>query len=69
MVRVERDGDVSGLWVLLSDDLLDLEREVVVYHGKREVFRGVPQRTLAALVQTARRGDPELTFDVRIPLR
>ena len=68
-VDVELEGDAAGLYVLLSEDLVDLAKEVVLRLNGDEVFRGVPERTLAALLATARRGDPQLTFDVRIPLR
>ena len=36
--------------------------------GAREVFRGVPERTLVALLSTGVRGDEKLMFDARIAL-
>ena len=62
------EADPAGLYVLLSDELLDLEAEVVVRLAGEEVYRGVPERSLAALVATGSRGDERLRFDVRIPL-
>ena len=67
-VRVTTLAEGAGLFVLLSDAMMDLEQEVVVFFNDAEVFRGVPERTLAALVSTGCRGDADLTFDVRIPL-
>ncbi len=60
-------GTTEGLWVLLDDELLDLSREVLVRVDGEVVYRGVPQRSLAALVSTARRGDERLTFEARVP--
>lgn len=67
-VRVTCDGDASGLSVLLDDELVDLDREVIVMLGGSEVYRGLPQRSLATLVRTAVRNDPQLVFSAEIPL-
>ena len=67
-VRVQCDGGAQGLCVLLDDALVDLDRPVAVFHGSTEVFRGLPQRTLATLVLTAARNDPALLFSARVPL-
>ena len=67
-VRVKCDQDPRGLAVLLDDELLDLDKEVVVLLGDKVVFRGKPQRTLATLVRTALRDDAQLMFSARIPL-
>jgi poly(3-hydroxybutyrate) depolymerase len=67
-IRVTVRGKSDGLYVLLNDELVDMDREVVVYEGAREVFRGVPERTLVALLSTGVRGDEKLMFDARIAL-
>ncbi len=67
-VHVTCDKSPKGLSVLLDDALLDLSREVVVTCNDEEVYRGLPARSLATLLMTGVRGDPDLTFDVRIPL-
>ena len=67
-VSVTCEGDPAGLEVLLDERLLDLEKEVVVRLAGAEVFRGKPARTLATVVKTALRGDPELVFAARVPL-
>jgi poly(3-hydroxybutyrate) depolymerase len=67
-IHVEVRGKSDGLYVLLNDELVDMKREVVVTAGAREVFRGVPQRSLVALLSTGVRGDERLMFDARIPL-
>jgi len=67
-VRVSADASPEGMWVLLDDELLDLDREVVVSFGGEEVWRGVPERALATLVLTGQRNDARLMFDARVPL-
>ena len=67
-VKVECPGDAKGLHVLLDPALLDLEKEVVVFLGEKEVFRGLAQLRLSTLVRTGVHGDPELTFSSRVPL-
>lgn len=67
-VRVRTEAGGAGLHVLLNDAMLDLGQEVAVFFNDAEVFRGVPERSLAALVSTGCRGDEDLTFDVRIPV-
>lgn len=61
-------GSPAGLRVLLDDELLDLGREVTITVGEREAFRGVPERSLAALVATGAHGDEARTYDVWIEL-
>ncbi|HKX46224.1 MAG TPA: hypothetical protein VJP77_05940, partial [Planctomycetota bacterium] len=68
-VAVRVDKPAPGLAVLLDDDLLDLDREVVARLNGEEVYRGVPERSLAVLVETGASGDPGLTFSARIDLR
>jgi len=68
-VRVTCDGDAAGLHVLLDDELLDLDRELVVKLNGSEVFRGLARRNLGALARTALRNDSALTFSASIALR
>lgn len=67
-VRVTGPIDGLGLCVLLDDELLDLDRDVVVRHDEEERFRGRAERTLVALLSSGASGDPRLTFDARIRL-
>ena len=67
-VRVTSDAPLTGMYVLLDDELLDLGQEVVVEANGDEVFRGVPEKSLAALVSTGATADLPRTYDVRIPL-
>jgi hypothetical protein len=48
--------------------VLPLERDIKVFFNDVEVFGGRPEHSLAAVLSTGARGDPELTFDARIPL-
>lgn len=45
-----------------------MDRDIKVFFDDREVFSGRPERSLAALLSTGARGDPELSFEARIPL-
>ncbi|HVS17218.1 MAG TPA: hypothetical protein VMT18_01370 [Planctomycetota bacterium] len=67
-VRVEVEGDASGLCVLLSEELLDVEREVALQLNGSEVYRGVPEPNLAVWLDTAADGDPGRTYSMRVPL-
>jgi pimeloyl-ACP methyl ester carboxylesterase len=67
-VHVTCDRDAKGLEVLLDERLLDCKREVAVTLDAREVFRGVPRRSLGALLLTSAGNDPGLVFAHRIPL-
>lgn len=55
--------------VLLNDELLDLDRPVVVACNGKEFFSGNVQRDANTLLETlVRRGDPNYAFPVRIPI-
>ena len=63
-------ADLDALAVLLDDRMTDLDRPVTVFLEGKKVFEGVPQRTLLALMRSARaRRDPELLFTARIDLK
>jgi poly(3-hydroxybutyrate) depolymerase len=67
-IRVTCPVNASGLWVLLGPELVDMEKEVTVLLNGEQVFHGVPQPSLAALLLTGVRGDPRLSFEARVPL-
>jgi pimeloyl-ACP methyl ester carboxylesterase len=67
-VRVTCDKHPRGLYVLVDETLLDPRKEIVVFLGDREVFRGLVRPSLAAIVATGARGDPELLYTRRVPL-
>jgi hypothetical protein len=53
----------TKLKLLLRDDMVNLEEEVTVRHGEREIWQGTAVRTIAALVSTlVDRGDPTAIF-------
>ena len=69
-VTCERDGkpvDPNGLRVLLDDRVLNMESEVILTINGKETFRGVPQRSLEALVLSCAHPDPALWFEAAIP--
>jgi dienelactone hydrolase len=67
-VRLECTSEVRGLSLLVDPAVLDPQREIVVLLGDKELFRGRAKRSLATLLATAVRGDPELTFDASVAL-
>jgi len=71
-ITVESAEGVHQVTLLLSDDLLDLDRPFKVSFEGRAVFQGVATRTVRVIDQTLReRADPRLTAAaaVRITLR
>jgi pimeloyl-ACP methyl ester carboxylesterase len=67
-VRVTCDKDTRGLYVLVDEELLDPKKELAVFLNEGEVFRGLARPSLATVVSTGARGDPELVYTSRIPL-
>lgn len=45
-------ADVEQLTVLLSDSFIDLDKPVVIRHGKTELFRGRVSRTIETMART-----------------
>ncbi|MSR62098.1 MAG: alpha/beta fold hydrolase [Planctomycetes bacterium] len=67
-VHVTCDKSTRGLYVLVDEKLLDPKKELVVFLGDKELFRGLPQPSLGVVVATGARGDTELAYSARIPL-
>jgi predicted esterase len=67
-VRIKTDADTKNLSVLLSSELVDLDKEFVIYVNDTETWRGTPKRRLEVLLATSRHGDPRLTFEAKIPV-
>lgn len=67
-IRVDCDQDPAGLSVLLDGRLVDMQEDVVIQAGDREVYRGVPERRLYVILMTAAGCDPGRVFEARIPL-
>ncbi|MCP3916334.1 MAG: polyhydroxyalkanoate depolymerase [bacterium] len=62
-LRIVESGGAKRLALRLDDDMLDLDQEVVVSDGERELFRGRVPRTIEVLARTlAERGDPRGVF-------
>ena len=69
MVPVTAGGQPGGPdYTFNYSQYLITNSEWVRFLNDAEAFRGLPTRSLAALVSTAVHGDPRRTFDVRIPL-
>lgn len=67
-VHVTCDRSTRGLYVLVDEKLLDPKKEIAVFLQDKEVFRGLVQPSLATILATGARGDPELVYSARIPL-
>ena len=63
-----RKASPAGLSVLLSPELLDITREVVVYLDEEEVYRGIPEPDFATGLLTGADGDAARTYNIRVPL-
>jgi pimeloyl-ACP methyl ester carboxylesterase len=77
---VRRDGqvftildakDVAKVRIRLDDSMCDLSKEVVVRRkdgdGERELFRGMPQRTIATIATTlGERDDPKAAYAAEV---
>ena len=69
-VRVETGGrELHGFTVYLDEEMLDLDEEVAVIVNDDEVFRGLLEPTLTALLSSAERGDPAYLFPYSIHLK
>ncbi len=66
-IEVTSEYRTEGLWLLLPEKLIDVDKEVVVRASGKEVWRGIPQRRLSTLLMTGVRGDEDLTFSARVP--
>jgi pimeloyl-ACP methyl ester carboxylesterase len=63
---VRADKAAYGVSLLLNEELVDMKRELLVRFNGKEVWRGVPARSLDVLVSTAVHGDERLMFEARI---
>ena len=66
-VAITCSAPTDGLWVLLDDRVLDLERAVTVTVNDVEVFSGIAEPSLATMLRTSRHPDPGLQFVTRVP--
>jgi hypothetical protein len=66
-IRIIEDGGAESLRIRLDDLMLDLDQDVIVEHGGRELFRGHVPRTLSTLRTTlGERGDPRGIFSAEV---
>jgi hypothetical protein len=78
LVIARRDGQVieitsaekvAKVLIRLDDRMADLDKAVRVTHAGKELFAGIPPRTVGVMVKTlAGRGDPRLVFDAEIEI-
>jgi hypothetical protein len=67
-VRVTLDKHPRGLYVLVDETRLDPKKEITVFLNDKEVWKGIPEPSLATILLTGAGGDPELLYSRRIPL-
>jgi hypothetical protein len=68
-IQLERIEGIQHLQIMLNDEMLDLDKPVLISMNGKELFNGVPPRTMANLHQTlADRADPGLTFPAVVPV-
>ncbi|MEO0650807.1 MAG: hypothetical protein AAFZ65_09015 [Planctomycetota bacterium] len=66
-IRIECDREVSGMGVLLNDELVDLDEPLRVLLNGEVVFEGaIPPPSTATLVATGVSGDPGRTYAVEV---
>ena len=66
-VRIIEASGVNSLRIRLDDSMVDLEKDVVIAMGERELFRGRLRRTIDALSRTlTERGDQRGVFSAEI---
>ncbi len=69
-VRIVESTNIAMLRIRLDDAMLDLDREVLVSAGDKELLRITPKRTIAMLATTlAERGDPRGMFASELSVR
>lgn len=69
-IGVETPDDLHGLTVFLSDELVDLDRPIVVRVNGGVVYRGLARRTADAVAASlADRRDPRLAAPARVTVR
>ena len=57
------------LTLLLRDDMLNMDEDVIVVKGEKELWRGKATRTIASLLDTLLdRGDPLATFSAQVDI-
>ena len=59
----------AGLWVQLSDAIVDMQRELLVRVGGETVFQGVPEPDFGAWLRSGAYHDPDLQFESRVAVR
>lgn len=68
-ITADASVDLSGLHVLLRSDLADFDAEFVVRVNGAETWRGVPERSLEVVCATALSGDPQRSYEAKVPVR
>ena len=66
-VTIAKADKVTSLLIRLDDRMADLDRAINVTYAGRELFSGIPSRTIYTLAKTlVGRGDPKLMFDAEV---
>ncbi|MDA1114355.1 MAG: hypothetical protein O3A95_08680 [Planctomycetota bacterium] len=65
-IAIESKADLSTLYVLLDERVVDMEKEVIITVNGEETNRGLPQPTLGTMLLTGSTPDQELLFLARM---
>ena len=66
-IEIEAAEGIDKLSIRLDDSMLDLDKEVVIKHQGRELYRAIPPRTIATLIETlTEREDPRGTWSAEV---
>jgi hypothetical protein len=69
-IEIEKAEEVTTLTIRLNDQMLDLDKPVVITFSGKEIFKGKAPRTIENLASTlARRGDPDLVFPANLTVK
>ena len=67
---IEKADNVETITILLSDQMVDLDKPVVITANGKELFKGIVARKVSALASTlAQRGDPYLVFPAEVSVK
>lgn len=65
-----KDAKAISLRVYLNDTLADLSKEVTIMVNGKQVFKGIAQASMEALIRsTAERGDPKQVFPAQVKVK
>jgi predicted peptidase len=66
-ITIEKTEKIGRLLIRLDDRMADLEKPVKVLHNGKQLYTGMPTRTIAVMASTlVSYGDPKMIFDAEV---